>query len=419
MNQFLRRCRDSFLCRIKWEQKWKPLIYRHRQSCLIKEIRKKDEIRVLFVLAELGAWKTESLYVAMLKHPRFNPIIGVTTSLEVPGSKEQLVSYLKSKKYSFVDLDATNDSISSVSPDIKFYYKPYPNSYPSGIFFDYHMDSVVCHIFYGFSQGGTAHSFNHKIWRYSWKAFVENDIVINTAKSLGVSTGNFVVTGTPMEDLLSQGKESFSNPWKLCGEKVKIIYAPHHSLKGTNKNFIEYSTFLELGETILHLAKKYSEKVQWAFKPHPTLYPKLLKVWGKEKTDAYYDEWKNMDNSQLELGEYVGLFKYSDAMIHDSCSFIVEYMFTGKPVMFLERQPQTAEQLMLGEFGYRAYQNHYHGKDEEQIEAFINDIILGNDPKKKERKKYYQDYLIPPYGMSASDNIIDAILGEGHYKYLR
>ena len=37
-------------------------------------IRKKDRIRFLFILQELSQWKTESLYKAMLDHPRFEPI---------------------------------------------------------------------------------------------------------------------------------------------------------------------------------------------------------------------------------------------------------------------------------------------------------------------------------------------------------
>lgn len=397
-----------------------PYLYRLYQSRKIIKIRKKEKIRVLFIIAELSAWKTEALYLKMLSNPRFVPILGITESQEVPGSKEPLEAYLKSKGYSYVDLDMSNNSIEKIEPDIKLYYKPYQYSYRPGLFFNNHMRSLVCHISYGFTQGGTPLSFYHSIWRYSWKAFVENELVVETAKSIGgIYTDNMLVTGIPMQDQLICNEAAYHNPWRSCGNKKKIIYAPHHSLKGTNGNFIEYSTFLEFGDLILSLAKKYSDKTQWAFKPHPTLYSKLVKIWGKEKTASYYEEWTNLENSQLELGEYVGLFKHSDAMIHDCASFMVEYMFTGNPVLYLEESTQTAEQLKLGSFGYEAYKCHYHGTCKEQIERFINDVITDIDTKKSQRQNFYNEYLIPPHGQSASDNIIEAILGVGNYKTVR
>ena len=401
-------------------KKTEPYLYRLYQSKQIKHIRRKEKINVLFILAELSSWKTEALYLKMLSNPRFEPILGITTSQEVPGSKEPLESYLKAKGYSYVDLDKRNNCIEVLKPDIKFYYKPYSGSYVPGLFFDSHMKSLVCHISYGFTQGGTRLSFCHSIWKYSWKVFVENELVVKTAKSIdGIYTGNMLVTGIPMQDLLISNKTTYHNPWRECGNKKKIIYAPHHSIKGTNGDFIEYSTFLEFGDLILSLAKKYADKTQWAFKPHPTLYPKLIKIWGKDKADSYYGEWKKLENAQLELGEYVGLFKYSDAMIHDCSSFMVEYLFTGNPVLYLEEKLQTSEQLKLGLFGYEAYKCHYHGTNKEQIERFINDIIADNDTKKIQRQRFYKEYLIPPYGQSASDNIIDAILGERNYSNVK
>ena len=385
----------------------------------MKRIRQKDKIRVLFVVAEIGAWKTEGLYKKMLLHPRFEPIIGITDSKEVPGSKIELEKYLIGRGYSFVDLDKSNRSIESVKPDIKFYYKPYRDSYKMGIYYDFHKRSVVCMVYYAFNQGGTAQWFRHDIWKNSWKAFIENNLVLKTASELGVSTDNFVVTGLPVQDVLCSNSRYNADPWKKCGDRKRIIYAPHHSLKGTNANFIEYSTFLEFGKLILSIAKKYSDKVQWAFKPHPTLYPKLLRTWGRERTDEYYNEWRKMENAQVELGEYVDLFKCSDAMIHDCCSFIIEYMFTGKPVMFLEEKAHTAKELLLGEFGYESYKNHYHGRNKEEIEIFVINVINGKDSLKQQRKLFYEKYLIPPYGKSACDNIIDALLGEGNYKEVK
>lgn len=395
-----------------------PLRYRLYQSVKIRAIRKKEKINVLFIVAELGAWKTEELYRRMLTHPRFNPYIVITSSLEAPISKDALVAYLRKQEYDFLDVDSNPELIDKLEPDIKFYYKPYEGSYPDGVYFDRHLKSLTCVIFYSFNMGGGYKSFRHPIRKFAWKEFVENGIVRNTMRSVkGIYSGNKVVTGLPMQDQLCKDKSAYDDPWKPCVGKKRIIYAPHHSLKGSNGDYIEYSTFLENGEFILSLAKKYKDQLQWAFKPHPTLYPKLIKRWGKEKTDQYYNEWRDMENSQLEVGKYDALFMHSDAMIHDCSSFIVEYLYAHKPVLFLEEHPMTAEQLMVGEFPYRAYQLHEHASSHQGIEDFVKRIIAG-EKTSNERDMFFKEFLTPPNGQSACDNIIDVILGQGAYKYI-
>ena len=41
----------------------------------VEHIRHKSVIKVVFVLHELSMWKTEALYLSMLKHERFDPVI--------------------------------------------------------------------------------------------------------------------------------------------------------------------------------------------------------------------------------------------------------------------------------------------------------------------------------------------------------
>ena len=57
----------------------------------VRRLRKKSRIRVLFMITELGTWKTEMLYKLMLKHNRFEPIIGISTSPLMP---QKLPSYI-------------------------------------------------------------------------------------------------------------------------------------------------------------------------------------------------------------------------------------------------------------------------------------------------------------------------------------
>ena len=117
-----------------------------------------------------------------------------------------------------------------------------------------------------------------------------------------------------------------------------------------------------------------------------------------------------MGNAQLESGEFVDLFMTSDAMIHDSGSFCVEYHYSGNPVMYIAKnfEEQVAEK---GEFGQLAMRQHYVGKDENDILRFIERVVLqGDDPMKESRRRFVEQYLIPPHGKTVTENTMDILL---------
>lgn len=64
----------------------------------------------------------------------------------------------------------------------------------------------------------------------------------------------------------------------------------------------------------------------------------------------------------------------------------------------------------LNKFAYNGYLVHYKGKTILDIENFINDVIDGKDINREKRDNYFNNYLLPPNGKSACDNIIDNIL---------
>lgn len=385
--------------------RWFFLAYRLYFPIKIQEIKKKQQVRVLFVIAELGAWKTESLYLAMHNNKKFLPVLGVTKSLEVPGSELKLKEYLDSKNYEYKDLDIPGNDIDSISPDLIFYYKPYDTSIPRKHIYKYHLRSLPCFINYAFNSQYDKVTISDRIFDYSIFQFVENKLVAKAKRQrLGIRAHGLAVTGVPMQDALIGTSQITNDPWKDHSGKKRIIYAPHHSFSGTNDGGVVFATFLIYGEFILQLAEKYKQQVCFAFKPHPTLYVKLCKIWGKEKTDEYYEKWANMENTQLELGYYSDLFRFSDAMIHDCCSFIIEYLYTQKPVLFL--QAETIRIENFNDFSTKAFSLHIKAIKETDIENFIQTIIDGIDPLSSDRRQFYEQQLLPPNGTSASENII-------------
>ena len=94
--------------------------------------------------------------------------------------------------------------------------------------------------------------------------------------------------------------------------------------------------------------------------------------WGQEKTDKYWKYWEEGSNTQLDDGEYIELFKESDCIIHDSGSFLVEYLFVKKPAMYLMTNKTKKN---LNKFGLQALKSYELAFNEEQIKSFINDVV--------------------------------------------
>lgn len=380
---------------------------------LVENVRKRDKIRVLFVLSQLPKWKTEALYQAMLNHSRFEPILGVALGIvDYPTMEAEklsvLLNYIKGKGYDYTELRLTADIQERVKPDVVFYEEADGGINPSIYFSSLH-DILFCYSCYGILTLTEKSLYNSPYHNICWKWFVESPFIIDYAKTvMSNKAKNLCYTGTPIVDELLIERETYADPWKVQRQhKKRIIWAPHHTI-GIGKEEISYGCFLEVAEGMKMLAEQYSDDVQWAFKPHPSLKQKLYYLWGEERTNAYWAFWSDSENCQLEEGKYISLFKYSDAIIHDSSSFTAEYLYMRKPCMYLVN----GKEHSLNDFGNACYDLYYKGNNAEDIEQFVQNVIHDIDSRKEERDKFFNDYLLPPNGKTACQNIIDSILGQ-------
>ena len=385
-----------------------PIYKRFIIPRIVKRVRAKDKIKVLFVIYELGSWKTENLYLMMLNHARFSPKLLLVPNVMADYAYSIFEKYLKGKGYEYETMNEGETIQKKLSPDIIFYQKPYVGVTAKEYSFIYNLNSLICELGYCFRNRCIPNKRISPYKSFAWQSYLENNSVKQDLLRIPSHKGvNYLVTGIPVMDVLVRNKSFFDNPWRTLPNKRRIIFAPHHTVYKSTSPF-DYSTFLQYAEFMLEMAEKYKDKIQWAFKPHPMLQAKLNKIWGVDKTTTYYNRWRDMENTQLFEGEYMGLFKYSDAMIHDCGSFKLEYLYTGNPVMYLIKEDQ--------EFDFPNWQTqealklHYHGHNKEEIEAFIINVMNGVDPLKEQRDKFVVDYLLPPNGKTACENIIESIL---------
>lgn len=139
---------------------------------------------------------------------------------------------------------------------------------------------------------------------------------------------------------------------------------------------------------MISLAQEFRDSIEFVFKPHPRLRPKLeqLDEWGIEKTNSYYEKWEEMPNTNFVDGDYFDLFLTSDAMIHDCSTFMAEYLLTYKPVMFVLRDESS---LDLNEYGRSCLKQHYIGHNFQCIRNFLCEVVLeGRDEMKNQRLEF-------------------------------
>lgn len=387
------------------------------QKKALKELKGKEVLKCVFLVAEVADWKCDRVYRRMLESPRFNPVIVICPVINY-GEKNKLdeiqecKDFFDNKGYPYLVSYKEGDTglldvKAEVKPDLVFYTDPYEKLTEDIYYITNFLDVLGLYIPYGFNNNSEFnHSYNLLFHNLVWRFYVESDVHRAFAKGVSRCKGrNTVAVGYPAIEGLIDGHEPSFDSWKNQDRELKrIIWAPHHTIEPVG-NFA-YSCFLDYADFMIEMAQKYQDKVQFAFRPHPHLRKKLNMLWGQEKTDAYYSKWETMSNTSLVEGGYEDLFITSDAMIHDSGSFTVEYLFVNKPVMRTINEIPLSQ--MYNGFTLKCLDNYYLAKTRQEIEQFIVNLISGTDPLKEKRTKFVEEVLMPK-GIP-SQSIVDDIL---------
>lgn len=389
------------------------------QHLYIKRIQSKKTINVVLFAMNLSMWKCESLYHLLSKNSRFKVTVIVIpcTDYDLKQQKkdcENLCLHFEKNNIDYhlgINENGNYYNIrKKINPDIIFYPQPYKTYIPTKFYYTRFLDKLLCYYPYAFWTSKGVWSYDQAYHNIAWKLFYSTELHKIDAQKYASNKGkNVEIVGYPNADLFLN--QNHLNIWKVqSNRKKRIIWAPHFTIFSGGSLY--QSNFLWMANFMLELARSYSDKIQFAFKPHPRLYTELCKHkdWGNEITNAYYQQWETMENTQLESGEYIDLFMTSDAMIHDSSSFTVEYHYSQKPVMFITNN---YEEHLEGksEFGKLAMEQHYIGKDQEDIIQFIENVVLkGNDPMKAGREDFFKQYLLPPNGKTVAQNTMDVFI---------
>nr|WP_252725700.1 CDP-glycerol glycerophosphotransferase family protein [Acinetobacter defluvii] len=274
------------------------------------------------------------------------------------------------------------------------------------------MSYLSCYIPYNHDVGvfgGIVNQHNQLFHNAQWVIFTPHQCSYTIYQRFSAAKGrNVVVTGyPPMEPFFCNHDVERKSSWNNFDSRKRVIWAPHHTI---DMEYLPFSNFLIYADDMLKLAKKYSNKIFWSFKPHPELKYKLYKhhEWGVKKTDLYYKHWEDSDFSQLDQGEYINLFIESDAMIHDCGSFLAEYMYVKKPVLYMLNINNGSS--YYNSFGNKALKACRVGNNKEDIECFIQNLLVKDFFITDEHRIFYETEIFKYFnGTTPSLKIINIL----------
>lgn len=384
-----------------WQKKRLAKRMQLKHAELLQQLKGKEKIKVVFLAIHKTMWKVDPVFQKMLKDPLFDPQILVCPYTDYGDERmlediELTYSYFIEKGYPVsksLNDDGSWVKLKTIKPDIIFFTSPHDltrKEYYENAYLNY----LSCYAGYGIAVSKYRNyqdQYNQKFHNSIWKIFLQHETGMELSKQHAINKGKntCLVGDTTIEAIISSSKKN--KAWKEQNrEKIKIIWAPHHTITEEDIKMLPYATFLKYSESMVTIAKNFETTIQFAFKPHPILKSKLYRhsQWGKQKTDAYYDFWRNGSNTQLDEGEYIELFKQSDAMMHDSGAFTAEYVFLNKPVLHLGKE---GIENFFNDFAIEAYNCHYKTESSADILKFIESDIH-SDPLSGKRKEFIKKY---------------------------
>lgn len=377
-----------------WRKKQlvKKIFKKHEK--LVTNLQAKKKINVLFLVIHSSIWKVDNIFKRMQEDPFFNVEILICPYVQFGEQRmqEEMIQaydFFKKKGYPVTKAqkkDGTWVKLQEIKPDIVFFTNPH-NLTRKEYYEDAYLNYLSCYVPYHHevtSYGGNNYQYNQMFHNAMWLIFSPHNASFEIYKNINHAKGkNVFVTGYPMLEALFKNKDKCSdsrvyseeNTWKNNDNRLRVIWAPHHTIEA---GMLPWSNFLQYAEKIKTLAESKQKSIVWSFKPHPILKPKLYDHfdWGKTRTDAFYTFWENQEYTQLDLGEYESLFEQSDAMIHDSSSFLAEYLYFKKPVLYM--MAKNNDSSFFTEFGKNALACSRMASNFKEIESFIDNLAVSN-----------------------------------------
>lgn len=398
------------------------IVTAHGKALIKEKLSRHEKIKIAFLVVSAAEWPAEKVYSMLSANKKIDAYIIVCPFKDRDTSDARHAfettyrffekrDYNVKKAYDFEVGKTIAWEYNGGIPDIIVHVYPWYQSFID----EYQVENmplrcINCYIPYGMyvadnvsGNFASNYVFNKEFTNMMWRVYADTETNLNGYRTYGLLKGkNVRYSGYSKMDCFYEkkayGEEEIRQLWKIPENKQpqdvkRVIIAPHHSVMDNMP--VSYSTFHQNLYFLLYLAQKYKDSISFIYKPHPNLRHKCVQAGvfrSLDEYDAYVDKWDCLPNAKkVEEDDYLQIFSTSDGMIMDSASFIAEYMYVDKPLLFLTKDTQA-----FNKFGEIAMKGHYKadGADYYGIEKFLQDVILqGNDSMKPLRQEIFQAYL--------------------------
>lgn len=362
----------------------------------------KNTLRIVFVLQYAPIWTSlKTVYIALNKAINVDVLV-LKTPLIHPSSSDLDMHQLD-------DLCISGGMKSTVSleefykfkPHLVFLQNPYDVTRPAELSSSnlVKLGYKVAYVPYGIEMGGGSDNifgqFNADVQQLAWRVFVRSSRnKAMYAKHCDVGDSHVVVTGHPKFDAQLDINSYIINPElkdKIAGRPV-VLWTPHFSV-GLPASWSTYRIYSQ----VIMQQTLTRQDVFFIIRPHPLFFKEMLRqhLWNIEREEGFKLLCDQQDNLWLdETADYTESFFASNAIMTDAGSFLLEYLPTKKPILYLHH-PQG-----FGLNDDADLVDHYYRADKpDDIPNYIDMISKGLDPMKEKRITIQDEFL---FGLDGS-----------------
>jgi len=366
----------------------------------LTRLKEGEQIRIAFVVQHPNSWLNfRSVWEFASRDPRFQAKVILTPFIHaaVAGASclDSMRNLLLQEKVPFMNSQYVN--MESLRPHVVFLQNPYEETRP--VEFRQHAirgaGARAAYIPYGLELGGGVWSiraqFDTAVHRSAWRIFARSErSKAMYGKYCLAGNDHVAVTGHPKFD---RKIESTPLPHHIA-EKAKgrkiVLWTPHFSVGEP----VTWSTYTRYSEKIFSEASRRDDFLL-LLRPHPLFFRTMIerRLWTLEDEASFRQKIEDSANMALhESAEYDDAFSAADALMTDVGSFLLEFLPTIKPILYLHHP----EGLGMNDDESLTQALYTAGRDDD-ISNFFDMLAKGEDPLLDARRQALPEYL---YGLN-------------------
>ena len=383
---------------------------------LMRKKQRGEKIHVVFVCHRPALWESlRGVYDTLKADPDFTvTIVAIPQKNRKKGVEYRHEEYTGEGAEAFFQGEgcvngydyATGQwlDLRTLKPDYVFFQQPYnvarPEIYSSGVVSKY---AKICSVSYfaiitldDTCVECTPTDFLKDLSFFFAQHEADREFVLGRMKEAGPNVASVITTGFPRFEKIREHAKEKCDIWN-DPSTFKILWTPRWTTNEGNCHFFSFK------ERFVAYCQEHPD-TELTFRPHPQAFKEWLST--GELTQEGQDKVRQVfSQGNLHLDEsmnYYPMMFSSDVLITDRSTMFVDYLFTGKPIIYCANHGVHDEVIGGVENGM------YWVNSWEELIKVLEDIKRGVDPLKETRAQIADAYQ-GRSGQKASERIRDIL----------